>query len=79
MTVCLRRGLLIAVYRDSVTRFFASGFFHESSSPKSLKITLGSFRNFSEIRGDIPKSRCTIGINTTPVANNGNNIRLLKP
>ncbi len=24
-------------YRDSVTRFFASDFFHESSSPKPLK------------------------------------------
>jgi hypothetical protein len=29
--------------RDNVTRFFASGFLHESSSPMPLKITLGSF------------------------------------
>ncbi len=27
-------------------RFFALGFFHESSSPKPLKITLGSFQTF---------------------------------
>jgi long-subunit acyl-CoA synthetase (AMP-forming) len=38
--------------RDSVTRFFASGFFHESPSPKPLIITLGSFQIFSKIRGD---------------------------
>jgi hypothetical protein len=31
-----------------VTRCFASDFFHESSSPKPLKITLGSFRIFPE-------------------------------
>jgi hypothetical protein len=66
-------------YRDSVTRFFASGFFHESLSPKPLKITLGSFQIFSKIHGDIRKSRCTTGVNdtggklppvsTTPAAN----------
>jgi hypothetical protein len=27
--------------RDNVTRFFASGFFHESSSPKPQEIKLG--------------------------------------
>jgi hypothetical protein len=48
--------------------FIASGFFHESSSPKPLKITLSSFLILSKIRGDIRKSRCTIGINS-PVAN----------
>jgi hypothetical protein len=51
--------------RDNVTRYFASGFFHESSSPKALKITLGSFNFFQKIRGDILKSRCTTGINDT--------------
>ncbi len=40
-------------------RFLASGFFHESPSPKPLIITLGSFWIFSKIRGDIRKSRCT--------------------
>ncbi len=51
--------------RDSVTRFFASGFFHESVSPKPLSIPLGSFRIFSKIRGDIRSSRLTTGINDT--------------
>ncbi len=36
--------------------------FHELSSPKPLKITLGSFQIFSKIRGDIHKSRRTTGI-----------------
>ncbi len=40
----------------------------DSSCPKPLKITLGSFRIFSKIRGDIRKSRFTTGINDT-VAN----------
>jgi hypothetical protein len=51
--------------RDRVTRFFASVFFRESSSPKPLIIALGSFKFFSKIRGDICKSRCTTGINDT--------------
>jgi hypothetical protein len=51
--------------RDNVTRYFASGFFHESSSPKPLKMTLGSFKFFVKILGDILKSRCTTGINDT--------------
>jgi hypothetical protein len=44
---------------------FCFRFFHESFSPKPLKITLGSFRIFSKIRGDIRKSRCTTGIRDT--------------
>ncbi len=51
--------------RDSVTRFFASGFFHESVSPKPLSIALGPFRFFSKIRGDIRSSRLTTGISDT--------------
>jgi hypothetical protein len=51
--------------RDSVTRFFASGFFHESVSPPPQSIPLGPFRIFSKIRGDIRKLRCTTGINDT--------------
>jgi hypothetical protein len=51
--------------RDNVTRYFASGSFHELSSPKPLKITLGSFKFFLKIRGDILKSRCTTGMNDT--------------
>jgi hypothetical protein len=48
--------------RDSVTRYFASGFFHDSSSPKLLKKMLGLFGIFLKIIGDIHKSRCTTGI-----------------
>jgi hypothetical protein len=44
---------------------FCFRFFHESPSPKPLIITLGSFRIFSKIRGDIRKSRCTTGVNNT--------------
>jgi hypothetical protein len=44
-------------------KIFRIRLFHESSSPNPLKITLGSFRIFSKIRGDIRKSRCTIRIN----------------
>jgi hypothetical protein len=44
---------------------FCFRFFHESSSPKPLKITLGSFCIFLENRGDIRKSRCNTGINDT--------------
>jgi hypothetical protein len=47
-------------YRDSVTRFFGTGFFHEASFPKPLKIALGSRR--------LPT------VSMTSVANNGNNI-----
>ncbi len=44
---------------------FCYSFFHESTFPNPLKRTLGSFRIFSKIRGDIWKSRCTIVINNT--------------
>ncbi len=39
----------------SVTRFFSSGFFHESVSPQPQSISSGPFRIFSKIRGDIRK------------------------
>ncbi len=44
-------------------KIFCFRFFHESPSPKPLKITVGSLRIFSKIRGDIRKSRCTTGVN----------------
>jgi hypothetical protein len=47
---------------------FCFRFFHESSSPKLLKITLGSFRIYSKIRGDICKSAAPT-VATTPVPN----------
>jgi hypothetical protein len=43
-------------------RFFASGFFHESVSPKPLIIPIGPFQIFSKINGDIRSSRCTTGV-----------------
>ncbi len=46
-------------------KIFYFWFFHESSSSKPLKITLGSFQIFSQICGDIHKSSCTTGINDT--------------
>jgi hypothetical protein len=65
--------------KEKCHEIFCFSFFHESPSPKPLKITLGSFRLFSKLRGDIRKSRCTTGVNdtggklppvlTTPAAN----------
>jgi hypothetical protein len=49
----------------SFDEIFASSFFHESYSPKHLKITLGSFRIFTKIRVYICKARCATGINDT--------------
>jgi hypothetical protein len=51
-------------YRDSDTIFVASAFFYKSSSPKPLKI-VSVFKIFSQICGDIRKSRCTTGIKDT--------------
>jgi hypothetical protein len=51
--------------RDSVTRLFASGFFHESISPLPQSIPLRPFQICSKICGDIRKSRCTTSINDT--------------
>jgi hypothetical protein len=48
------------VLKGQCHEFFASGFFHEPSSPKHQKNNIrGMFRIFSKIRGDIRKSRCT--------------------
>jgi hypothetical protein len=46
-------------------------FFHESVSPKPLRIPFRSFRIFSKTRGDIRSSRCTTGVveSLTPMAN----------
>jgi hypothetical protein len=95
--------LVLKVLKGIVSQDFCFRFFHELSSPKSLKITLGSFQMFLKIREDICKSRCNTCINDTsgkfatatagvvdasgkfatgvkiPVANNGNNIKLLTP
>jgi hypothetical protein len=62
--------------KGTVSRdFLLQVFIHESSSPKPPKI--GSLRIFSNILGDIRKSRCfTPPVSTTPVANNGYKYRL---
>jgi hypothetical protein len=52
-------------YKDSVMRFFASGFFHQSVFPKPQSIPLGPFQIFSKIRGDIRSSRLTTGVADT--------------
>ncbi len=43
-------------------RFFASGFFLESVSPKPLIMPLWPFRIFSKIRADIRSSRFATGV-----------------
>jgi hypothetical protein len=50
---------------DNVTRFFATGFFHESVSPQPQSIPLGPFQKFLKTLEDIRKSRCTTGVNDT--------------
>jgi hypothetical protein len=54
-----------SLFKWKVLRDFCIRVFHESSSPKPLKITFGSFRIFSKNRGEICKSRCTTCINDT--------------
>jgi hypothetical protein len=49
---------------------FASGFFHESVSPKPLIIPRGPFQIFSKIREDIRSSRCTTHSRKKPEAKN---------
>ncbi len=53
------------VFKGTVWRDFLLQIFHESSSPKPLKMTLGSFQIFSKIRWVIHKWRCTTGVNNT--------------
>ncbi len=49
--------------KGTVSRdFLLQVFFHESPSPKPLKIMLGSSRIFLKIHRDIHKSRCTTSI-----------------
>jgi hypothetical protein len=61
------------IERDSVARFFCFRFFHESSSPKPLKITLETFQIFLKFRRDIhsqgaPPVSMTQGANLVPVS-----------
>jgi hypothetical protein len=59
------QDLSISILLDTAQCYeiFASGFFHESSSPKPLKINWGSFQICSKIRRDIPKSGFTTIVN----------------
>ncbi len=76
---CISKCCFFAL-KGQCHKIFASGFFHESSFSKPLKIRLGSFQTFQKILlGYFCKSRYTTGINdtdgklalvsTTPVAN----------
>jgi hypothetical protein len=53
--------------KGTVSQIFLLHFFHGSSSPKPLKITLGPFQVFSKIRGGIRNSRCITSSNDTTV------------
>ncbi len=68
---CMHHKTGFVLKRDSVTRFFSSGFFHESPFPKPLKKKFRSFKIFSKIRWDIRESRCTNGVNDTGVNDTG--------
>jgi hypothetical protein len=50
-------------FKEIVSRDFLIQFFHESSSPNTMKIKFWSFHKFWKICGDIRKSMCTTGIN----------------
>ncbi len=47
------------------TRFSTSGFFHESVSPGSLRISLGLFQFFLKFRGGIRVRMFITGVNDT--------------
>ncbi len=54
---------IFTVYKN--TRFSASGFFHESVSPRPPSIPLGPFWIFSKIRGDIREWIFIAGVGDT--------------
>jgi hypothetical protein len=57
--------------RDNVTRFFALGCFYESSSPKPLKITLGSFRFFLNLTPVLTTPAANFATGTAGVVDTG--------
>ncbi len=57
--------------RDSVTRFFASGFFHESVSPQPQSISLRRFEFFRKF-AEVFEAQGLPPVSTTPVANRKN-------
>ncbi len=66
LILTLHLDLCHLVFKGQCHEIFCfTGFFHATSSPKPLKIILGSFGFLSKIDGDISESRCTTGINDT--------------
>jgi hypothetical protein len=71
MGIVLRKAL-VKDLKGTVSQDIRFGFFHQSSSPKPLKITLGLFQTFSKIFGDVTTDGASQGaspVSTTPVAN----------
>jgi hypothetical protein len=60
---------ITSISRDSVTRFFASGSFYESSSPKPLKITLEILASQGAPPVSTTPATNLSSVLTTPVAN----------
>jgi hypothetical protein len=61
-------SILASSVNGSAKRFFASGFYHESSSPKPLQITQGNFEFFQKFAEIFPRPDAP-PVSTTPVAN----------
>jgi hypothetical protein len=55
-------------YHRTLTRFFASGFFHESGSPQPQSILVRTFQIFRKFK-EIFASQGAPAVSTTPVAN----------
>jgi hypothetical protein len=68
LRICGQKSICLTLPGDlkgQCREIFCCRFFHKSLSPKPLKITLVSFRNFPEIF----KSQGTSPVSTTPVEN----------
>jgi hypothetical protein len=65
-------------FKGTVSRDFASGFFHESSFPKPPENYIRVVSNFLKF-AEILASQGAPPVPTTPAANNWINIRLLAP
>jgi hypothetical protein len=61
----LSRDTIPMPLKGQFPEIFCFRFFYESVSPQPQSIPFRPFRFFSKIRGDIPESRCTTGINDT--------------
>jgi len=59
---CTLAILRHAILKGQCHKIFDFCFFHESFSPKPLRIPLGPFQIFSKICGDIRSSGCTTGV-----------------